>query len=65
MKKMTRSIASDRQSRQKETEQKQMKKRSLDSLFGQMEEETKELNIVIKGDVQGSIEALKGMLEKN
>jgi translation initiation factor IF-2 len=62
--KMTRSIASDRQSRQKETEQKQMKKRSLDSLFGQMEEETKELNIIIKGDVQGSIEALKGMLEK-
>jgi translation initiation factor IF-2 len=29
-----------------------------------MEEETKELNIIIKGDVQGSIEALKGMLEK-
>ncbi len=62
--KVTRNIASDRQSRQKETEQKQMKKRSLDSLFGQMEEETKELNIIIKGDVQGSIEALKGMLEK-
>ncbi len=62
--KMTRNIASDRQSRQKETELKQMKKRSLDSLFGQLEEETKELNIIIKGDVQGSIEALKGMLEK-
>ncbi|MCD4826891.1 MAG: translation initiation factor IF-2 [Acholeplasmataceae bacterium] len=62
--KMTRSIASDRQSRQKETELKQMKKRSLDSLFGQMESETKELNIIIKGDVQGSIEALKGLLEK-
>ncbi|BCR36345.1 translation initiation factor IF-2 [Mariniplasma anaerobium] len=62
--KMTRSIASDRQSRQKETESKQMKKRSLDSLFGQLESETKELNIIIKGDVQGSIEALKGLLEK-
>jgi translation initiation factor IF-2 len=62
--KMTRSIASDRQSRQKENELKQMKKRSLDSLFGQMESETKELNIIIKGDVQGSIEALKGLLEK-
>jgi translation initiation factor IF-2 len=62
--KMTRSIASDRQSRQKETELKQMKKRSLDSLFGQLESETKELNIIIKGDVQGSIEALKGLLEK-
>jgi translation initiation factor IF-2 len=62
--KMTRSIASDRQSRQKETELKQMKKRSLDSLLGEIEEETKELNIIIKGDVQGSIEALRGMLEK-
>ncbi len=62
--KMTRSIASDRQSRQKETELKQMKKRSLDSLLGQIEQETKELNIIIKGDVQGSIEALRGMLEK-
>ncbi len=62
--KMTRSIASNRQSRQKDTELKQMKKRSLDSLFGQLEAETKELNIIIKGDVQGSIEALKGLLEK-
>jgi len=62
--KMTRNIASDRQSRQKETELKQMKKRSLDSLLGEIEEETKELNIIIKGDVQGSIEALRGMLEK-
>ncbi|AUD62631.1 translation initiation factor IF-2 [Tenericutes bacterium MO-XQ] len=62
--KMTRSIASDRQSRQKETELKQMKKRSLDSLLGEIEQETKELNIIIKGDVQGSIEALRGMLEK-
>jgi len=62
--KMTRSIAADRQSRQKETELKQMKKRSLDSLLGEIEEETKELNIIIKGDVQGSIEALRGMLEK-
>lgn len=62
--KMTRSIASNRQSRQKETELKQLKKRSLDSLFGQLEAENKELNIIIKCDVQGSIEALSGLLQK-
>jgi translation initiation factor IF-2 len=41
-----------------------MKKTSLDSLLGQKESELKELNVIIKGDVQGSIEALKGLLEK-
>ena len=61
---VTRNIASDRQSRQKEMELNSNKKRSLDSLFGAMEDQEKELNIIIKGDVQGSIEALKGLLEK-
>ncbi|MGE4320850.1 MAG: translation initiation factor IF-2 [Acholeplasmataceae bacterium] len=62
--KVTKNIASDRQSRQKELELSSSKKRSLDSLFGEMAESEKELNIIIKGDVQGSIEALKGLLEK-
>lgn len=62
--KVTRQIASERQSRVKDSEQKQMRKTSLDSMFGQMESGEKELNIIIKGDVQGSIEALKNLLEK-
>jgi translation initiation factor IF-2 len=60
---VTRDIANERQSRQKDTENKSVKKTSLDSMFGEMESTEKELNIIIKGDVQGSIEALKGLLE--
>jgi translation initiation factor IF-2 len=37
---------------------------SLANLFEQMGDENKELNLIIKGDVQGSIEAIKGSLEK-
>ncbi len=38
---------------------------TLDDLYKQIKEgEIKELNIIIKGDVQGSVEALKGSLEK-
>ena len=65
MKKITRQIASERQSRVKDGEQKTFKKTSLDSMFGDLEQTDKELNIIIKGDVQGSIEALKNLLEKN
>lgn len=62
--KVTRNIADSRQSRARDQELKQMKKRSLDSLLGELEQEERELNLIIKGDVQGSIEALKGLLEK-
>jgi len=37
---------------------------SLVDIFGQMGDVLKELNIIIKGDVQGSIEALRGSIEK-
>ena len=37
---------------------------SLASLFNDLNDTSKELNLIIKGDVQGSIEALKGSLEK-
>lgn len=37
---------------------------SLASLFSGLNDTSKELNLIIKGDVQGSIEALKGSLEK-
>ncbi|MDY0074567.1 MAG: translation initiation factor IF-2 [Acholeplasmataceae bacterium] len=61
---ITRDIALERQSRQRETEAKTTKKASLDKMFGEIESTEKELNIIIKGDVQGSIEALKNLLEK-
>ena len=62
--KTTREIALKRQSKQRDGELKVTKKASLDSMFGQIESAEKELNIIIKGDVQGSIEALKNLLEK-
>ena len=62
--KITRQIASERQSRVKDGELKTFKKTSLDTMFGDLEQTDKELNIIIKGDVQGSIEALKNLLEK-
>lgn len=37
---------------------------SLSTLFNNLNDETKELNLIIKGDVQGSIEALNSSLEK-
>lgn len=60
----TRQIAEERQSRAKESELKVIRKTSLDSMLGQIESGEKELNIIIKGDVHGSIEALRGLLEK-
>jgi len=60
---VTRDIAGERQSRQKDGESKTVKKTSLDSMFGEIESSEKELQIIIKGDVQGSIEALKGLLQ--
>lgn len=38
---------------------------TLDDLFKQIKEgEIKDLNVIVKGDVQGTVEALKGSLEK-
>ena len=38
--------------------------KSLSSIFEDMESGVKELKLIIKGDVKGSVEALKGSLEK-
>ena len=57
-------IASDRKSRMRELELKKKAKSSLDMLLGDIESSEKELNLLIKANVNGSIEALKGLLEK-
>ncbi|MBR3622295.1 MAG: translation initiation factor IF-2 [Selenomonadaceae bacterium] len=60
--KQARSIAEARQERQR-TKLMKSKKVSLDNLFQQIQEGSiKDLNIVIKADVQGSVEALTGSL---
>ena len=60
--KQTRSIAEARTERQR-TKLMKSKKVSLDDLFQQIQEGSiKDLNIVIKADVQGSVEALTGSL---
>ncbi len=63
--KLARQIASSRQEEKRQEELKAASKTTLDDLFKQMEAgEVKELNLVIKGDVQGSVEALRGALEQ-
>ncbi|MDY0277455.1 MAG: translation initiation factor IF-2 [Acholeplasma sp.] len=59
--KVTRQIASQRNDIVREGEQKLIKA-SLDNMFNQMDSDIKELNLIIKADVQGSIEALKNVL---
>ena len=63
--KKARAIGESRQSDMIVREREQTQKVSLDNLFEQMKEgETKDLNIIIKGDVQGSVEALSASLLK-
>ncbi|MBW1713161.1 MAG: translation initiation factor IF-2, partial [Deltaproteobacteria bacterium] len=62
--KTARQISDHRQTKQRETELSQTTRLSLESFLEQAGEEAKELNIVIKADVQGSIEALREALEK-
>jgi len=60
--KQARQIAQVREARDKDAELKQQKATSLESMFAGQTDTAKTLNVVLKGDVQGSIEALKGML---
>jgi translation initiation factor IF-2 len=63
--KKARLIGESRAIKQRESELGSNSRVSLDDLFSQIKEgEIKELNVIIKGDVQGSVEALKGSLEK-
>ena len=61
--KQAKSIAEERKirSREKDTNRTGM---TLDDLFGKIQEGVKEINIIIKADVNGSQEAVKSSLEK-
>ncbi|MBO5768217.1 MAG: translation initiation factor IF-2 [Clostridia bacterium] len=60
---MARELAEQRKAKKKEEEQNNSKV-SLDDLFSQIESGVKNLNIIIKADVQGSAEAVKASLAK-
>jgi translation initiation factor IF-2 len=60
---MARELAEQRKAKKKEEEQNSSKV-SLDDLFSQIESGIKNLNIIIKADVQGSAEAVKASLAK-
>ncbi len=62
---MARQLVEKRKQKAKDDAAKQMSKITLENLFDQMKKgEMKELNIIIKADVQGSAEALKANLLK-
>ena len=63
--KLARQIISARLVERKATEAKQVVKVSLEDLFERIKDgEVKELNIIIKADVQGSVEALQQSLQR-
>ena len=59
-----RKLAEERAMRARLKEQQTKSHMSLDDLFNRIEEGTTELNLVVKADVQGSIEALRDAFEK-
>jgi len=62
---MARELVEQRKQAQKDAAAKMMQKVSLDNLFAKMQEgEMKNLNLIVKADVQGSAEAVKASLEK-
>ena len=62
---LARQLVEQRKQKQKDEEFSQAQKVTLDNLFNQLNEgELKELNIIVKADVQGSVEAVKSSLEK-
>ncbi len=60
-----REIATRRQGRSKELKLAQQQKVKLESVFNRMKEgDVKTLNVLVKADVQGSVEAISGLLTK-
>lgn len=63
--KTARQVAEKRQLRKRQEELKQTTRVSLDDLFKHIKEgQVKELNLIVKADVQGSVEALRQALER-
>ena len=63
--KLAKQISSERSAQKREEVINARSRISLDDLFNQIQQgEIKDLNIIIKADVQGSIEALRSSLEK-
>lgn len=61
--KQAKHIADERALRAKEKDT-NLSGMSLEDLFGRIQEGVKEINVVLKADVNGSLEAVKGALEK-
>ena len=62
---LARELVEQRKQKQKEEQFKSFEKVTLENLFSSLKEgELKELNIIVKADVQGSAEAVKQSLEK-
>ena len=62
---LARELVEQRKQKQKEEQFKSFEKVTLEDLFSSLKEgELKELNIIVKADVQGSVEAVKQSLEK-
>ena len=63
--KAAKEVSQHRQSKQREIDLAKSSKVSLDQLFAKMQEgEVEELAVIIKADVQGSVEAVRDALEK-
>jgi len=63
--KLSRQVAEERRDKIKAEQLKNMSKVSLDDLFSQIAAgNVKDLNIIVKADVQGTVEAIKQALEK-
>ena len=62
---LARQVAEERRDKIKDSQLKSLQKTTLDDLFSQMQEgEIKDLNLIVKADVQGSVEAVRSSLEK-
>jgi len=63
--KLAKQVSEERKDKVKAQQVKVTSRTSLDELFSQLKEgEVKDLNLIIKADVQGSVEAVKQALEK-
>ncbi len=57
-------VQEERRNKQRESMIKETTKVTLDDVFAQVSDGMKELNVIVKGDVQGSVEAVRASLEK-